>query len=594
MPRQDNPPVVTITSEKSSTMHRNRSTRGKPRSRSCKRERKPKRDERHSYAPGDFNSGGDLRERRTEDRHLTELHTLPPVAVNSSGFKLSDFRDDQGQSILGNGCFGTVKKIVHKSTGEVMALKVVPKSLIEKHGLLKQMKREIQIHATVEHPHIVRHRFHLEDDDNFYLGMEYATGGGLFKTLRAARTFKPSTASRYIYEVLLATQFLHSHGIIHRDLKPENLLLFKTDTGESTIKLSDFGWSNESNSEKQGRLTFCGTLEYLAPEMVQGHAHDTSLDMWAVGVLLYEFLCGMAPFTGNAAQDVFSKIVQGRVRFPGGLDVDAVDMIMRLLRREPGERLTAEKALLHPFITKYLQTDSHVSTSVERDDSSDISKRQLKLRVTELEHLLYGKRQRVTDLTQDVTKLKQQNTALEVKGRKLNHVETNVLNPLATVLVRATGPANGTAGSRPTDTCGINEFVDLALGLEESLYGARARLKEVEAENARLLSSLGETLTARSNQKEENDRLQVLVSTLEQELDEQPLRLDEIERKYLDEIDKLKVLLRARKENNMRREESGPRLREASTPKDGEGIFFVDAVNRHLDMTLESECPGDV
>ncbi len=121
--------------------------------------------------------------------------------------------------------------------------------------------------------------------------MEYADNGSLFQYLRKKRKFSESESFVYFFQTCLGIDYLHKKSIIHRDLKPENLLLDR----ERNIKLCDFGWSAEA-SVQQKRTTFCGTIDYMAPEMIKNQAHDHTLDIWCLGVLLYEMVHGFAPF----------------------------------------------------------------------------------------------------------------------------------------------------------------------------------------------------------------------------------------------------------------------------------------------------------
>ena len=153
-------------------------------------------------------------------------------------------------------------------------------------------------------------------------------------------------AAQYLREVISACQYLHSLDppIIHRDIKPENILL----DGDGAVKLADFGWSNFFNETRQ-RLTYCGTPEYLAPEMIKQSGHDKSLDIWNLGVLLFELLTGNPPFEGASQSQLFDNILNFRVKWPKGFSGVAKDLISKLLKTNPAQRLKLDEICNHPF-----------------------------------------------------------------------------------------------------------------------------------------------------------------------------------------------------------------------------------------------------
>jgi serine/threonine protein kinase len=202
---------------------------------------------------------------------------------------------------LGEGAFGIVWRAKHKVTGQLYAVKQVGKEKVMQ--MLPQFKREVRIMYEMSHVHIVKLYNHFEDDQNFYLIMELADSN-LYTQLNREKQFLERVAAQYFREAVLAVEYLHSHAppIIHRDIKPENILLDRN----GRIKLTDFGWSNYS-SETTTRLTLCGTMEYLPPEMVTQTGHDTAADIWCLGVLLFEMLAGYTPFKNNEQNKLLDK-----------------------------------------------------------------------------------------------------------------------------------------------------------------------------------------------------------------------------------------------------------------------------------------------
>jgi serine/threonine protein kinase len=255
--------------------------------------------------------------------------------------------DFEFQKKLGHGAFGNVWKVRHKVTQELYAIKQVSKENVIK--MPSQFRREVYIMYNLDHPHIAKLYNHFEDDRAFYLIMEYCENGNLFQRLQKQKQFMEVQACKYFCEVLLAIQYLHSHvpAIIHRDIKPENILLDKNDK----VKLTDFGWSNYYGSDVEPRKTVCGTPEYLPPEMVENKTHDTSADIWCLGVLLYEMLTGHTPFRSKINDVMRENISKCKPKFPLSFPTQAKDLISKLLIKPAYERLTIKEILNHPWVT---------------------------------------------------------------------------------------------------------------------------------------------------------------------------------------------------------------------------------------------------
>ena len=251
---------------------------------------------------------------------------------------------------IGEGAFGEVYKVRHKVCRELYAIKVVNKKKVVDANLLPQLRREIRIMYSLNHPHIVKLHNHFEDDNNFYLVLELAEGGTVFQKLAKFKSFDEAAAAQYMREIILAVEYLHSRDppIIHRDIKPENLLLDK-EGRDGRIKLADFGWSNFFNPERT-RMTYCGTLDYLAPEMINQQGHSTNLDLWNLGVLLFELLTGSAPFQASNQAAMFEKILKVRITFPKNFPPLAKDLILKLLKANPEERIPLNEIVSHPWM----------------------------------------------------------------------------------------------------------------------------------------------------------------------------------------------------------------------------------------------------
>ena len=277
---------------------------------------------------------------------------FPSPSVLSGAEKeptVSDF-ESLTKKAIGEGAFGEVYKVRHKVCRELYAIKVVNKKKVVDANLLQQLRREIRIMYSLNHPHIVKLHNHFEDDNNFYLVLELAEGGTVFQKLAKFKSFDEAAAAQYMREIILAVEYLHSRDppIIHRDIKPENLLLDK-EGRDGRIKLADFGWSNFFNPDRT-RMTYCGTLDYLAPEMINQQGHSTNLDLWNLGVLLFELLTGSAPFQASNQAAMFEKILKVRITFPKNFPPLAKDLISKLLKANPDERIQLTEIVNHPWM----------------------------------------------------------------------------------------------------------------------------------------------------------------------------------------------------------------------------------------------------
>ena len=176
--------------------------------------------------------------------------------------------------------------------------------------------------------------------------MEYAARGELYKELQKRKRFSEKRSATYIASLAKALVYCHKKHVIHRDIKPENLLIGI----KGELKIADFGWSvHAPNSRRQ---TLCGTLDYLPPEMVEGRDHDHAVDVWSLGVLAFEFLCGVPPFEAEGHSETYKRILRVDLKFPAHVSQDAQDMIGSLLVKEPRDRLPLSKLLEHPWIQK--------------------------------------------------------------------------------------------------------------------------------------------------------------------------------------------------------------------------------------------------
>jgi len=257
--------------------------------------------------------------------------------------KISDFEKEKE---IGKGGFGLVWKVIHKKTQKVYCIKVIKKDGIVQQKLVDQMNREIEIMYILNNPHCLRLKNHFEDDENFYLVMPLASKGQLYRVLKRFRKFDERTAAQILRETISALQYLHSFKppIIHRDIKPENLLLNEG----GRILLADYGWSN-FNVEGDVRKTFCGTPEYIAPEMLLKKGHDTRVDIWSIGILMFELLSGYSPFVAKSNQELYQNIKRLKIQWPKDMPPLAKNLISNILKLNPTDRPSFDEILNHQW-----------------------------------------------------------------------------------------------------------------------------------------------------------------------------------------------------------------------------------------------------
>eukprot|EP00744_Colponema_vietnamica_P007642 GILI01010975.1.p1 GENE.GILI01010975.1~~GILI01010975.1.p1 ORF type:complete len:345 (+),score=81.06 GILI01010975.1:98-1036(+) len=229
-------------------------------------------------------------------------------------------------------------------------MKILKKEAIIARNQVAHTKTERNILQTIDHPFIVQLCFAFQTADKLYLVMDFLNGGELFYHLKKAGRFSEERAKFYAAEIVLALEYLHNLGIIYRDLKPENILLDST----GHIKLTDFGLSKNGIAGDMKTGTFCGTPEYLAPEILRGVGHNKAVDWWSLGALLYEMLTGVPPFYSRNRKQMFDNILRGTLMLKPYHSTEARSLLQGLLNRNASKRLgsgneDAEEIKRHPF-----------------------------------------------------------------------------------------------------------------------------------------------------------------------------------------------------------------------------------------------------
>lgn len=253
-------------------------------------------------------------------------------------------------SRIGQGSFGEVYLVEKRNSNMFYAMKVLSKQKVFSDNLKRYAITERNVLSAIDHPFIVKLRYAFQNADYLFLVMDYCPGGDLGEYLEEEGRFTEKRAKLYMSEVLLALEELHKHNIIFRDLKPENIIL----DGKGHAMLIDFGLSKEGViAQNKGAKSFCGSVAYLAPEMVKKIGHGKAMDWYLLGVVLYELLVGIPPFYAETKEELFHNIEHGKLKIPSSLSQSAKDLLVGLLQRSPHKRLGytkgAEEIKAHPW-----------------------------------------------------------------------------------------------------------------------------------------------------------------------------------------------------------------------------------------------------
>ncbi|XP_014218837.2 LOW QUALITY PROTEIN: RAC-beta serine/threonine-protein kinase B-like [Copidosoma floridanum] len=252
--------------------------------------------------------------------------------------------------VLGQGGYGTVISCREKSTKKYYALKTIEKLFIIRHKKVSHTLSENQILKTIRHPFIISLKYSFQTVDRLYFVMDYLSGGDLHFHVHRIGLFDENCAKFYGAEITLAVGHLHSKGIIHRDLKLSNILLDK----DGHIKIVDFGLCKEGITYGKTTKTFCGTPEYLAPEVFENDEYTRAVDWWSFGVVMYRMMCGRLPFYDDNQKILSEMIREKKVTYPKHLSVEAENLLKELLIKDPCIRLgggpfDSDEVVYHSF-----------------------------------------------------------------------------------------------------------------------------------------------------------------------------------------------------------------------------------------------------
>ena len=269
------------------------------------------------------------------------------VENRAGKLKIEDF---ELLKVVGKGSFGKVMQVRKKDTSRIYALKTIRKAHIISRSEVAHTLAERSVLAQINNPFIVPLKFTFQSPEKLYFVLAFVNGGELFHHLQKEQRFDVNRSRFYTAELLCALECLHGFNVIYRDLKPENILL----DYQGHIALCDFGLCKLDMKDEDRTNTFCGTPEYLAPELLMGNGYQKTVDWWTLGVLLYEMLTGLPPFYDENTNEMYRKILSEPLHFPGHDVVPpaARDLLAKLLNRNPVERLGANGSAeikAHPF-----------------------------------------------------------------------------------------------------------------------------------------------------------------------------------------------------------------------------------------------------
>ncbi|MCO5565622.1 hypothetical protein L7F22_019296 [Adiantum nelumboides] len=266
--------------------------------------------------------------------------------------------------VIGKGSFGKVMQVRKKDTSRIYALKTIRKAHIVSRSEVTHTLAERTVLAQVNNPFIVPLKFSFQSPDKLYLVLAFVNGGELFHHLQREGRFNEERSRFYAAELLCALEHLHGFNVVYRDLKPENILLDYT----GHIALCDFGLCKLNMGDDETTNTFCGTPEYLAPELLLGHGYTKAVDWWTLGVLLYEMLTGLPPFYSEDVNEMYRKILQDPLRFGDEVSRDARSILILLLNRDPSRRLGTHGAAdikNHEFFSKHIDWNKLMAKKVQ-------------------------------------------------------------------------------------------------------------------------------------------------------------------------------------------------------------------------------------
>mmetsp|Transcript_30828 Transcript_30828/g.86397 ORF Transcript_30828/g.86397 Transcript_30828/m.86397 type:complete len:455 (+) Transcript_30828:151-1515(+) len=327
---------------------------------------------------GDTSNQNTPLRKEEESEEGVEGRTMDIAAKSTrSSRKRHKLADYEKLRLVGQGAFGKVFQVRHRETGKIYAMKALKKEFLAQTDQVSYTRQERDVLTRVTHPNIVLLHAAFQTKGRVYLVMNFVNGGQLLFHLRNKAWFKEASAKFYIAQIILAIHYLHSIGIIHRDLKPENILL----DAEGNVCLTDFGFAKETDGNTG---TYCGTTEYMAPEIIAKKPYSFPADWWSLGCVSYDILSGNPPFRHKNVQTLHKQILTAKIKFPKYISGEAVALLKGLLHRDINKRMGTDisklknmsffrgiswKKLLHKEITPPFTPDvTHGSLDTSQFD----------------------------------------------------------------------------------------------------------------------------------------------------------------------------------------------------------------------------------
>ena len=313
---------------------------------------------------------------------------LKPYILTKEEFNLFEIlKSNNNDYQIGSGAFSKVYLGKHKPTNELYAIKKISlNELNSKTDSIEIINREIELHSKLYHKNITHLVATYQNEENIYIILEYLNKGDLYKLIKKKKNNDEETCFKYFIQILSAVLFLHENNLIHRDIKPENILI----NDKEETKLCDFGCCVESRIGN--RTTFCGTYEYMAPEIIKETSYNNSVDVWSLGILLYELSHGYTPFNMNYngrknQENIFKDIIRGSIDFKKGMNFisdEYNELMVRMIVYNPNKRIKLRDVFKSKLITKfenkiYLERRKSISrkSTIDKSDQENKNKKNL-------------------------------------------------------------------------------------------------------------------------------------------------------------------------------------------------------------------------